>query len=77
MNITKIQRQYYVSLELEYKNIKMITEQNLYVLAQFINALNEACNKLEESYVKKDIENFEKSKKLILELKSKIDSLLQ
>jgi len=56
---------------------KMITEKNLYVLSQFINALNEACNKLEESYVRKDIENFEKSKRLIFELKSKIDSMLQ
>ncbi|MFA5993138.1 MAG: hypothetical protein WC796_05520 [Candidatus Pacearchaeota archaeon] len=55
----------------------MITEKNLYVLSQFINALNEACNKLEESYVRKDIENFEKSKRLIFELKSKIDSMLQ
>lgn len=55
----------------------MINNSNVAILAQYINTLSEAYNELEDSYVKRDLSKFEKSKILILEIKEKINSILQ
>lgn len=55
----------------------MIDSTNVNILGQFISAMSEAYDKLEEAYMKKDIVNLEKSKKLILELESKISLMLK
>ncbi|HRZ85617.1 MAG TPA: hypothetical protein P5277_02445 [Candidatus Paceibacterota bacterium] len=55
----------------------MINNSNVSILAQYINTLSEACQELENSYMNKDLKKFEKSKKLIIELKDKINFILQ
>ncbi|HLD98302.1 MAG TPA: hypothetical protein VI815_03170 [Candidatus Nanoarchaeia archaeon] len=53
----------------------MLKKEDLQILKQLILALDEAGEVLEKSYLRKDLENFEKTKKYILEAKSKIDFL--
>ena len=55
----------------------MLEKEEIRILSQYINALEEASNKLEEAYFQKNIENFNKIKKFILEIQSKIDLMLK
>ncbi len=47
------------------------------LLMKHVNSLEDAAEKLEKAYFKKDTESVEKIKKFILEVKSKIDGLLK
>lgn len=51
-------------------------QHELQVLRQYIETLEEAGNNLEKAYIDKNLEELEKLKKLILEIQSKINSLL-
>ena len=51
-------------------------DQNARVLSQYINALSEAQEQLEKAYIERNMANFLKVKKFILDIKSKIDQLL-
>ena len=55
----------------------MIDSYDLQILAQLIEALNDSANRLEESYEKKDIEKFNKSKKAFLDFQQKIAEILK
>jgi len=55
----------------------MLEKGELGILSQYIHALEEASNKLEEAYFEKNIESFNKIKKFILEIQSKIDLMLK
>lgn len=55
----------------------MISPQNAAVLIRYVNALEEASNRLEDAYYKKNKEEFENMKKFILGIKSKIDEILR
>lgn len=46
-------------------------------LNQLVNSLEEAGSKLEEAYVKKDYENFNKLKKFILQIQKKISGIVK
>lgn len=46
-------------------------------LLQLINALNEACQELEQAYIKKDMASLERLKSNILSLQSKIGYTIQ
>jgi hypothetical protein len=54
----------------------MKKEDNLF-LNQLIESLEEAGQKLERAYEKKDFENFNKSKKLILKLQKEISEIIK
>lgn len=56
------------------KNIDINTAQ---ILAQLIEAMQDSLKKLEEYYGKRDIENFNKSKKAILEFQKQIAQILR
>lgn len=45
-------------------------------LNQLVDSLEEAKQELEKNYKKKDIEKFNKSKKMILEIQEKIDAIV-
>lgn len=47
------------------------------ILNQYLSALEDACQTLEKKYIMKDMEGLERTKKFILELKSKIDEVLE
>jgi len=49
---------------------------NIQILAQLINAMNDSLRKLEEYYNRNDIENFNVSKRAVLEFQEKIDKML-
>ena len=51
--------------------------QNVRVLAQYLNALSEAGEQLEKAYINRNMANFLKVKKFMLDIKSKIDVLLK
>ena len=51
--------------------------ENIKILAQYINALEEAGEKIEKAYNNKDIESLNKLKKFILEVKLKIDIMMK
>ena len=51
-------------------------ENKILLLVQLINNLAENYNHLEKAYDSSDKENFDNSKKIILELQNKIDLLL-
>jgi hypothetical protein len=55
----------------------MITHENLLLLSQLVMTLEQLSNKLEKFYLKKDLQNYEITKKEILNLQSKISSLLK
>ena len=61
-----------------YKSIKEKDQmnENMSFLSQLIKALEEAGLKLEEFYEKKDYKNFDKTKKLILQIQKKISEEL-
>ena len=52
-------------------------KENIGILSQYVEALNDACYVLEKKYLMKDIKGLEKTKKFILELKSKISELIK
>lgn len=49
----------------------------LQILAQIIEAMNECAEKLEKYYEARDIENFNKSKKTLLELQQQASEALK
>ena len=51
-------------------------KEDVVVLAQLLNAIKEAVEKLEKYYKKKDMENLQVAKKEILSLQKEIDNLL-
>ncbi|MFA6023444.1 MAG: hypothetical protein WC781_05135 [Candidatus Pacearchaeota archaeon] len=55
----------------------MITKEEVYSLNQLMQALVESYQKLESAYNQKDIASFEKIKKFILEIQSKIDAIVK
>ena len=52
-------------------------EEDIEFLSQLIKALEEAELKLEEAYEKKDYENFNKSKKFIMQIQRKISEVIK
>ena len=50
---------------------------NIRILIQYIDALNHAVQRLEAVYVQGNVGELEKTKKFILEVKSKIDEMLK
>jgi len=50
---------------------------NLQILAQLIEAMSEASKKLEYYYENRDIENFNLSKKAVLDFQKKIEEMLK
>jgi len=50
----------------------MIDKPQLYLLAQIISGMEDAVVKLEESYTEKKVEDFEESKKTILDFQKKL-----
>ena len=50
--------------------------EEIQILAQLIEAMDDSLRRLEEYYEKKDIENFNKAKKNILDFQEKIDRIL-
>ncbi len=55
----------------------MIKEGEILLLNQLVKSLEEAQLRLEESYEKKDYENFEKAKKVILQAQRKISEIVK
>jgi hypothetical protein len=55
----------------------MVTKEEIGVLTQLISALDEAGEKLEESYFQKNIEGFESIKKFIINAEGKISEILK
>jgi len=55
----------------------MIDSDDIQILAQLIEALNDSAIRLEEYYGKRDIENFNKSKKALLDFQKKIAEMLK
>jgi hypothetical protein len=55
----------------------MITKENINLLAQLTHSLNENVLRLEEAYIRKDLEGFEKTKAIIIDLKNKINDILK
>lgn len=55
----------------------MINKENITLLAQLTSSLNENVLRLEEAYIRKDVEGFEKTKALIIDIKNKINDLLK
>lgn len=55
----------------------MIDINRLQILAQLVAAMNESLKKFEGYYKEKDIENFNKSKKAMLEFQAKIAEILK
>lgn len=49
----------------------------LQILAQLIEAMNDAVIRLEEYYNKKDIENFNKSKEIVLGFQAQISGMIE
>ena len=57
--------------------MEKIDKQKLEILAQLIEAMNDALGKLEKSYDKKDIEKFNESKKSLLDFQTKVAGILK
>jgi len=55
----------------------MIEREKISILSQYINALKDASEKLEETYNQKNAEGLKKVKIFILEVQSKINLLLK
>lgn len=55
----------------------MIKEGEIPLLNKLVRGLEEAQLRLEESYEKKDYENFEKAKKAILQTQRKISEIVK
>ena len=52
-------------------------QENIPVLVQYVEALEEAVERLERAYLEKDIGSFNQLKRFILDIKSKIDFVLR
>jgi len=52
-------------------------EEDISFLNQLVDTLEEARLKLEEAYKKRDYENFDKSKKFIIQLQKKISEVIK
>jgi|TARA_Y100000310_G_scaffold47085_2_gene43671 hypothetical protein len=50
---------------------------NLHILMQYISSLEEASARLERAYLNKNQQQVEEIKKFILDIKSKVDLVLQ
>ena len=59
------------------KEGKIFRREDIEFLNQLIKALEEAELKLEEAYEKKDYENFNKSKKFIMQIQRKISEVIK
>jgi uncharacterized membrane protein (DUF106 family) len=59
------------------EKMEKIDKQKLEILAQLIEAMNDALGKLEKSYDKKDIEKFNESKKSLLDFQTKVAGILK
>ena len=55
----------------------MAIKENINLLAQLTNSLNENVLRLEEAYIRRDLDGFEKLKIAILDIKNKIDDVLK
>ena len=53
-------------------DLRKKSEENVSLLRQLVNSLDESENKLEEYYKNNDPDNFNKTKKFILQLTNKI-----
>jgi hypothetical protein len=54
----------------------MIKESDISFLNQFVKTLEDSFNKLEKAYNKKDSENFNKLKKIIVQTQGKISEVI-
>lgn len=54
-----------------------VMKEDVSFLNQLVKSLEEALVKLEESYEKKDYENFNMSKKFILQIQNKISEIIE
>jgi len=59
------------------KEEEIFEEADVLFLDQLVKTLKEVELKLEDSYHKKDYENFNKSKKLILQIQKKISDVIK
>jgi len=55
----------------------MVSQEDLILLSQLVMTLEQLSKKLEEFYLKKDIQNYEKTKKEILNVQLKISNILK
>ncbi len=55
----------------------MIKEEDIIFLNQLVESLEEAELKLEKSYSERNYENFDKSKKIILQIQRKISETIK
>ena len=54
-----------------------VMKEDVSFLNQLVKSLEEALLKLEESYEKKDYENFNMAKKFILQIQNKISEIIE
>ena len=59
------------------KRDKEFNEEDLPFLKQLIDSLEESLAKLEEYFGKKDYENYNKSRRLIIDLQKKISNIIK
>ena len=59
------------------KGEKNLTKEELTFLSQLIKALGEARVSLEQAYERKDYDNFNKSKKFLLQIQNKILEIIE
>lgn len=55
----------------------MFTKEKVHILAQLIQALDDAVNEMEKNKLSYDVAQFEKYKKIALEFQLKINELLK
>jgi flagellin-specific chaperone FliS len=55
----------------------MVNQEEIDLLSQLISSIYESTGALEEAYLKKDLENINKIKRVILELQFKIANALK
>jgi len=58
------------------KEEKIFNQEDVTFLNHLINALEESELKLEEAYDKKDYENFNRTKKMMLQIQKKISEIV-
>jgi len=58
------------------KEEKIFNQEDVTFLNHLINALEESELKLEEAYDKKDYENFNRTKKMMLQIQKKISEII-
>ena len=55
----------------------MINKAKLYLFFQLVSGMEDAAEKLEEAHIEKNVENFEKAKKILLEFQKKLTEELE